>query len=369
MKEKQALILRSIYKHRAVSKEQFVSYLNIKEEELAEMVQSKQIVEQQKNETTYYCLTTRGVNQLREIDRMKYRRSGENKEGYVLASKLYVSEKLALHQLGVTEFDLQLRHRNKQLETSCDFEFLDGGVVGENIRAHLYPDAWFRCGETEIFLEVDRGTESRNVLKAKAERYQKLNHWIKKQKKERRILILFCCLGDQGEHRKSSIMNCFVETLIDEINESFDFVLGTLEECLSFVEQEILPSITPASIESSPSRFMEQTQEKFERRQRRVETYLVDYQNMVALDERRFYYYVIDLTYRRASRLVNLVKLTQQQAKGEIPSIRLVAYVPNKKTLSKLKKQHPELLTHQTFTFLSDSQLNQFLKHPLSFFR
>ena len=360
-------IIKSIYQYRSITIDQIKTYLGGSEEVVEQLISSGYIIENRHEELIYYFLTAKGVHKAKELFRLKEQRGKGESRGYVTASKLSFKSRAAHHQLGVAEFMFQFHQRFPNLPSDV-FEFLDGGVLREDIKKHASPDGWLKIGDVEIFLEIDRGTEREPAIRKKVNNYVRFNGSDCYQNKNRKIIILFCYLDKPTKRRKEMIMNCVVNGINVNLNDNFDFILGDMDRCLAFLEEEVISLLNPASLRQSHQQFMSHFPDAFELCSE-FKQYNTDYRNKIALDETRRYYYFIDLTTQRASRLATLDLLEQRISSvlfdDETP---FVIYSNQQEQLEELKQSHPNITNHHYAIFLHTSQLKDFQENPLSFY-
>lgn len=360
-------IIKSIYQYRSITLDQIKTYLGGSEEVVEQLISSGYIIENRHEELIYYFLTAKGVHQAKDILRLKKKKREKASRGYVTASKLSFKPRIARHQLGVAEFMFQFHQQFPHL-TSETFEFLDGGVLREDIKQHASPDGWLRIGDFEIFLEIDRGTETQPAIREKMRNYTRFIQSRCYLKEQRNIIILFCYLDNPTERRKKMIMNCAVEGLDLNLKDEFDFVMGDMERCLTFLKEEVVYPMNPASLRKSQERMMTRLPHTLEP-YLRFKLYNTDYRNNVALDQTKRHYYIIDLTTQRASRLATL-NLLEEQLRSVLfrDQTHFVIHSDRDDQIDELKKLYPNITHHPYAIFLHTSQLKDFQENPLSFF-
>lgn len=359
-------IIKNIYQYRSITLDQIKTYLGGSEEEVAQLITSGYITENTHEELIYYFLTGKGAHKAKDLFRIKKKKRMEGSRGYVTASKLSFKPRIARHQLGVAEFMFQFHQRFPNL-TKDVFEFLDGGVLREDIKKHASPDGWIRVGDIEIFLEIDRGTETQPAIREKMKNYVRFAE-SQSYQQDRKIIILFCYLDNPTERRKKMIMNCAVEGLDLKLKDSFDFVMGDMERCLTFLKEEVIYPMNPASLRKSQERMMARLPHTLEP-YLRFKLYNTDYRNNVALDQTKRHYYFIDLTTQRASRFATL-NLLEEQLRSVLfrDQTHFVIHSDRYEQIDELKKLYPNITNHPYAIFLHTSQLKDFQENPLSFY-
>ena len=358
-------IIKSAYRGRAVSLDQITNLLGGSAEDVKQLIEAGYLFQADDPNLVYYFLTKKGVFISKDLLRMTKKREKGSK-GYVSAKKIPFAPRAANHQLDIGTFAIKAHQRFAHLKLT-DMEYLDGTRLREDIKKHASPDGWLRMGEVEVFLEIDRGTERMPAIRKKMEHYVKF-HESKFSGSGRKVLILFCYTDQPTEKRIQAIKNTALEILDFKLRDDFEFVIGDMEECLNYVEQEVLPLITNQLPQSKQS-IIESHGEVLQAHPG-LNPYNVDYRNYVVLDESKRYYHFIDLTTPRASREATL-SLLNFQIKGQSYQNRyyFVVIATDEKQIQAMKEKYPSTGQNQTITYLTRTQLNQFFQNPLPFYQ
>ena len=358
-------IIKSAYRGRAVSLDQITNLLGGSEEDVKQLVEAGYLFQANDPRFAYYFLTTKGVNCSKELFRMREKRQ-KGSRGYATARQMVVAPLAAQHQLDIATFAIKAHQRFSHLN-QVDMEYLDGTRLQGDIKECASPDGWLRLGEVEVFLEIDRGTERIPAIRKKMEHYVKF-HEGKFGRSGRKVLILFCYTDQPTERRKQGIRDAALEILDNKLRDNFEFVIGDMEECLNYVEQEVLPLITN-QLPSSKQPILKAHHDVLQPHPGLI-PYNVDYRNYVVLDEYKRYYHFIDLTTPRVSREATL-SLLHYQMGGRLydNTYYFVVIATDEKQIQAMKEKYPNTGQNQTITYLTRTQLNQFFQNPLPFYQ
>ena len=233
-------VVKSVYNYRSITNDQAKNYLKATEEELNQLIKEGYLTENHFEDLTYYFLTTKGVHLAKRLLGLrKTKREAGMSRGYVTASKLAFKTRIARHQLDLAEFMLRFHQQNNDLVLD-DFEFLDGGVLKDDIKKHASPDGWISIGGVEFFIEIDRGTERKRAIEEKMGNYKRFLDSDCFRQRPRTVVVLFCCTNNPTEKRKEMIMESMTNALEFYFDKGFHFVLGNMDDNLSILRNSIL---------------------------------------------------------------------------------------------------------------------------------
>lgn len=228
-----------IYKENEISFESFV-------ETFIYPLLSLEVVEEVEYLPNKYVLflTTNGVDIVRQTKDIPLEIFNPDtkivKRGYYRAGELKMQERLVNHQVFLNQFVLEF----EELAGKCNmkWKYYDEKYVSQYFT--IRPDGLIQLLDTDFFLEMDMGTESKKQLEEKWNHYRDFIRSSEFRNKERKIMILFITENVKNlEARKELIRFTAANQILDLFQDSFDMVIGSKNELLQMLFQTILPNI------------------------------------------------------------------------------------------------------------------------------
>ena len=193
-------------------------------------------------------LTTLGVDIVRENKEIPYEIFNPDtkivKRGYYRAGELKMNPRLVNHQVHLNQFVLEFKERAK--ERGLKWKYYDEKYVSQYFT--IRPDGLIQLMDTDFFLEMDMGTESKKQLIDKWNNYRDFVRTGEFTNRERKIMILFITENVKNvEGRKDLVRFTVVQQMLDLLNESFDMVVGSKNELLDMMMDTLIPNIQEAN--------------------------------------------------------------------------------------------------------------------------
>lgn len=191
-------------------------------------------------------LTQFGVEVVREGFDLPINVIDENKNsikrGYYTASELRMKPRLVNHQANLNQFMIDFSNKYRKNNYNMTWKYFDEKYVSQY--SNIRPDGLIRLGDTDFFLEMDMSTESKNQLVEKWKNYRAFLTSREYKYNERKIIVLFIIEGKGNlENRKKVVRRTAKDELLDLFSDYFDFVVGSKEELLKIVFNELIPNI------------------------------------------------------------------------------------------------------------------------------
>lgn len=187
-----------------------------------------------------YFLTTDGVTIVKEYfdlaDNIYDYRKRLHVKGFLTSTELKVSTRFIEHQFHLNEFVINLTKMYQNVPYRYEDEKHIQSLVG------IRPDGILSIFNTDFFLEMDMGTESKEQLIEKWDHYRRFYRSQEYALKERRIVVLFIVEGVKNvEERKNLIKNSIMHQISDIINIEFEFYINTPDKLIETVSKKIIP--------------------------------------------------------------------------------------------------------------------------------
>lgn len=244
-------ILKSIYTHRCLTVNQ-IHQLHFKvsspikrtEQRIQKLVKMNYLKAVPfKNEQIAYFLTTNGINAIRyEFDLPTNIYDAQRKvvrRGYYRASELEIYPKLINHQIHLNQFVIDF----KKLNLNVNYKYFDEKYVSQY--TGIRPDGMLSILDTDFFLEMDMGTESKKQLLEKWENYRNFLSSMEYSFREKRIVVLFIVEGTHHTQSRIDLVKYTIyERLLDVLDSEFEIYVGTSEDLLNLLKKRLVPSLT-----------------------------------------------------------------------------------------------------------------------------
>lgn len=189
-------------------------------------------------------LTTNGVDIVREVRDIPLEIFNPDtkivKRGYYRAGELKMNIRLIQHQVYLNQFFLEFQELAK--ERNIKWKYYDEKYVSQYLT--IRPDGLIQLLDTDFFIEMDLGTESKKQLQEKWNHYREFVRSSEFTNRERKIVILFITEHTKNkEKRKELVRFTAANQILDLFRESFDLFIGSKEEILHLLFRRIIPNI------------------------------------------------------------------------------------------------------------------------------
>ena len=116
----------------------------------------------------------------------------------------------------------------------------------------IRPDGMIRILDVDLFLEMDMSTESRAQLIDKWKHYKSFLNSVEHRNNDRKVIVLFIVDNTNLiENRKNLIKLTSGEIVLNDIDDKFEIIVGTKEELLKEIFQNILPDLMETNYKKS----------------------------------------------------------------------------------------------------------------------
>ena len=189
-------------------------------------------------------LTTIGVNIIRQAVQLPTEIFNSDtktfKRGYYRAGELRMNQRLVNHQVHLNQFVLEFMAMAK--DHQYKWNYYDEKHVSQYFT--IRPDGLIQIYDTDFFVEMDMGTESRAQLLDKWHHYRDFFRSQEYQGKEKKIVVLFITENvKKTQLRKDSVRFTASEALIDVFGEEFDMHIGSKSEVLELLFEQLIPDM------------------------------------------------------------------------------------------------------------------------------
>ena len=164
------------------------------------------------------------------------------KRGYYRASELKMLPRLIPHQVHLNQFVLDFKKVFNHRGLPMVWKYFDEKYVSQYI--NIRPDGLIRLLDTDFFLEMDMNTESKAQLIEKWKHYRAFLTSREYKYNEKKIIVLFIIENTSNiENRKNIVRMTASEILLDIIDGDFEIIVGTKEELLRKIFNNLIPNI------------------------------------------------------------------------------------------------------------------------------
>lgn len=161
--------------------------------------------------------------------------------GYHRAHELKLQPKNIPHQVYLNQFMIDFKTIYEYKKLKIPWEYYDEKYLSQYRK--IRPDAMIRLLDVDLFLEMDMSTESKSQLIDKWKNYK----WFlnsAEHRNDRKVIVLFIIENtDLIENRKNLVKITANDIVIDDINDTFEIIVGTKEELLTIIFNQIIPDI------------------------------------------------------------------------------------------------------------------------------
>lgn len=202
-----------------------------------------EFVEYLPNEYVFF-LTTNGVDIVRHTKEIPLEIFNPDtkivKRGYYRAGELKMHTRLINHQVHLNQFVLEFQEIAKQ--KGLKWKYYDEKYVSQYLT--IRPDGLIQLLDTDFFLEIDMGSESKKQLKDKWHNYQNFIHSSEFRNNERNIIVLFILENVRNTDRRGDLVRYTAMNVIGNFfSDRLDMVIGSKEEILSTLFNVIIPNL------------------------------------------------------------------------------------------------------------------------------
>lgn len=237
------LTIRQAY--RVLYKEEYDSFLDFENERLNKLIELG-VIEKVAFHIDNFALflTTNGVDIVREAVQLPTQIFNPDtktvKRGYYRAGELRMSPRLINHQVHLNQFILEFS--NIAEDYGYTFNYFDEKHVSQYFT--IRPDGLIQIYDTDFFIEMDMGTESQKQLTEKWNHYRDFFRSQEYNEKEKKIVVLFITQTNKNlDARKDIVRYTASQAIIDVFGEEFDMHIGSREELLKLVFEELIPDM------------------------------------------------------------------------------------------------------------------------------
>lgn len=156
------------------------------------------------------------------------------------ASDLKMKPNNLNHQMELNRFSLMFEARAKdQIAYSYkDEKFLDMYTI-------MRPDGMIQLNTAELFLEMDMGTERRDVLSSKWNHYREYLQSKDYRYRDKRIIMLFIINNvKMVEERRRTVLSTLQTGLLDVLDSCFEVYVDMPENLMDLIFNRLLPTST-----------------------------------------------------------------------------------------------------------------------------
>lgn len=162
------------------------------------------------------------------------------KRGYYRQGELRMNPRLVNHQVHLNQFVLEFQE--KTMETGMKWKYFDEKHVSQYFT--IRPDGLIQLLDTDFFLEMDMGTESKKQLLEKWQHYRDFIRSNDFTNNERKVMVLFITENVKNvEKRKDLVRFTAIEEISDLFHDEFDMVIGSKDELIKLFFEVLIPNI------------------------------------------------------------------------------------------------------------------------------
>lgn len=172
------------------------------------------------------------------------------RRGYYRASELKMLPKNIPHQVHLNQFMLDFKTIYETNEYPLTWDYYDEKYV--SMYTKIRPDGMISILDVDLFLEMDMSTESRAQLIDKWKHYKSFLNSVEHRNNDRKVIVLFIVDNTNLiENRKNLIKLTACEIVLNDIDNKFEIIVGTKEELLKEIFQNILPDLMETNYKKS----------------------------------------------------------------------------------------------------------------------
>lgn len=167
--------------------------------------------------------------------------NGQVSRGYHRAHELKLQPKNISHQVHLNQFMIDFKTIYQYKNLTIPWEYYDEKYLSQYRK--IRPDGMIRMLDVDLFLEMDMSTESKAQLTEKWKNYK----WFlnsAEHRNDQKVIVLFIIENtDLIENRKNLIKLTAGDIVLDDIDDTFEIIVGTKEELLTIVFNQLIPDI------------------------------------------------------------------------------------------------------------------------------
>jgi len=168
-------------------------------------------------------------------------KNGQVSRGYHRAHELKLQPKNIPHQVHLNQFMIDFKTIYQYKNLTIPWEYYDEKYLSQYRK--IRPDGMIRMLDVDLFLEMDMSTESKAQLTEKWKNYK----WFlnsAEHRNDQKVIVLFIIENtDLIENRKNLIKLTAGDIVLDDIDDTFEIIVGTKEELLTIVFNQLIPDI------------------------------------------------------------------------------------------------------------------------------
>lgn len=168
-------------------------------------------------------------------------KNGQVSRGYHRAHELKLQPKNIPHQVHLNQFMIDFKTIYQYKNLTISWEYYDEKYLSQYRK--IRPDGMIRMLDVDLFLEMDMSTESKAQLTEKWKNYK----WFlnsAEHRNDQKVIVLFIIENtDLIENRKNLIKLTAGDIVLDDIDDTFEIIVGTKEELLTIVFNQLIPDI------------------------------------------------------------------------------------------------------------------------------
>ena len=167
--------------------------------------------------------------------------NGNVLRGYHRAHELKLQPKNIPHQVHLNQFMIDFKTIYEYKKLQIPWAYYDEKYVSQYRK--IRPDGMISILDVDLFLEMDMSTESRVQLIDKWKNYKWFLNSVE-HRNDRKVIVLFIIENtDLIENRKNLVKMTANEIVLNDMDDTFEIIVGTKEELLTIVFNQIIPDI------------------------------------------------------------------------------------------------------------------------------
>lgn len=186
-----------------------------------------------------YFLTPFGVKAIRYFYKLPANIYDANKKvvkrGYFRASELELYPKNIHHQVSLNQFVIDFQSLNLDIP----WKYFDEKHAQY---ASIRPDGIISVVDTDFFLEMDMGTESRKQLETKWENYRQFLNSREYAYREKQIILLFIVNSPKINQRIDLVKHTIHTQLLDILEKGIEIYVGSHNDLLCLLKNRLIPA-------------------------------------------------------------------------------------------------------------------------------
>lgn len=251
MSETDKQVLHAIYTHRCLTEDLlyrfFYKSMNISRDFTAKRV--RWMIQHNLIEPIEYgadlpalFLTTQGIETYRYIEDIPVEvldpETGTLQRALKTAADLKMKSNNIRHQIALSTFHLMFDARSNH---EFFYSYVDEKFI--RVSAAIRPDGLIQMNNADLFLEMDMGTERRDVLLSKWNHYREFLKSKNYRYKEKKTIMLFIVNNVKlVEQRRAVILSTLQVGLLDALDSMFEIYVDTPENLLDIVFRKFTPN-------------------------------------------------------------------------------------------------------------------------------